>query len=70
VFELCDCRLEADDSDRLIRALRAEGSAPSLEAAAAIRWGIAGNVQSAGLEPDLQATILASFPSGSSPGLR
>jgi len=70
VLELCDCKIEADDSDQLIGALREEGSAPSLEAAAAIRWGIAGNVRSADLEPDLRAAILASFPRGSSPGLR
>lgn len=68
MLRLYGCEIDRDDADRLVAALRAEGSYASLEAAEAIRWGAAGKVDAVQVEPELREAILRAL-GGSTPGL-
>jgi hypothetical protein len=68
VLRLYGCEIDRDDADRLVAALRAEGSYASLEAAEAIRWGAAGKVDAVEVEPELREAILRALV-GETPGL-
>jgi hypothetical protein len=69
MLQLHGCRINQHDADSLIDALTAEGSAPSLETAAAIRWGCIYGLTADTIEPDMQAAILNVTHGGTSIGL-
>jgi hypothetical protein len=58
LIRLYGCWIGQSDADTLIDALAAEGSAASLETAAAIRWGTVYGLAADTIEPDMQAAIL------------
>jgi len=58
VLRLYGCGVTTDDTRHLVSALTAYGSAASLEAAAAIRWGAGTKVSVTDLEPELRRAIL------------
>jgi hypothetical protein len=67
VLRLYGCEITHEDADRLVDALLEEGTAASLEAAAAVRFASAGRVSAEELEPDLRDAILRALdppPSG------
>jgi hypothetical protein len=68
MLRLLGCTIDATDSERLVQALRAEGSAPSLEAAAAVRWGSVYALSADTVEPDMEAALL-NVVHGDTPGL-
>ena len=69
LIHLHGCRIGQRDADILIHAPTAEGSATSLETAAAIRWAPRmGSAQST-VEPDMQAAILNAIDGDTSPAL-
>ena len=58
MLHLYGCRIGHRDADTLIDALTVEGSATSLETAAAIRWGTVFGLSAEAIEPDMQTAIL------------
>ena len=62
------CAIEENEAEWLVEALHADGSAPALEAAAAIRWSTDGHLAVHALEPELRAAILGVLDD-SAPGL-
>ena len=69
LIRLHGCRIGRRDADTLIDALAAEGSAASLETAAAIRWGTVYGLAAHTIEPDMQAAILNAIDGDRSPAL-
>jgi len=59
VLALYGCEIKPEDADRLVDALVERGTASSLEAAAAIRFGSAGRLSADELEPDMRDAILS-----------
>ena len=58
MLRLYGCVIEREDADRLVEALRSDGSYTSLEAAEAVRWGSAGRIDAAEVEPELREALL------------
>ena len=58
MLRLYRCNITDGNADTLIAALTANGRAASLEATAAIRWGIKWNLAVDELEPDLRDALL------------
>lgn len=69
MLDLHGCRIGRRDADTLIDALTAEGSASSLETAAAIRWGAVLGLVADTLEHDMRAAILSVTGGDTSPAL-
>ena len=58
MLTLCGCEITTANADQLIEALTDAGTHASVEAAAAIRWGIATHANVDDLEPELCRAIL------------
>ncbi len=58
MLTLYGCEIASADADRLVEALTDAGTHASLEAAAAIRWGMAMDARVDDLEPELCRAVL------------
>jgi len=61
VIRLFGCDIGDDEAGELVAALSSSERASSQEAAAALRWGTAGDINTDRLEPDIRETLLAAL---------